>query len=207
MLAMMLGAPATTLARAGDHGGRKIRAVRPAKKVKKQPRKYRVRVRKARVRKVKLKRKRPSLLKKKRTFKARKIKKAKKVKRIKRNTRKRVVKLSLKRFSRQERRAMMALMNSRQVRGSRAAQQLVAEFIRLRSVSPGGKGMPLSIKALKAMTSSSRWTSKRMANLAKVLRLARHIAKRDGVSINKAFGKALKAAGVAKKYSSGRCKA
>ena len=202
LLAVMMAAPATGLARVSGPEGRKVRAARQVKKHVKRH-KVRVGVREARVRK--LARKRPSLANK--SAARQKARKRATIKRTTKRARNRVVKLSLKRFTRQERRAMMALMNSKRVRSTRAAQQLVAEFIRLRSVSPGGKGMPLSIKALKTMTESSRWTSTRMGNLARVLRLARHIAKRDGVSIDKAFGKALKAAGVYKKYNSGRCKA
>jgi len=116
----------------------------------------------------------------------------------------RVRRIGLSRLNRRDRRQVMGLMSSKRVRSSKAAQRLVAEFVRLKTTRRG-KAMPLSIPDLRQMTSSTQWSSRRMANLAKVLRLARHIARRDKVSPKKAFNKALKAAGVYKKYYSGTC--
>lgn len=116
----------------------------------------------------------------------------------------RVRRISLSRLNRRDRQQVMGLMSSKRVRSSKAAQRLVAEFVRLKTTRRG-KAMPLSIQDLRQMTSSTQWSSRRMANLAKVLRLARHIVRRDKVSPKKAFNKALKAAGVYKKYYSGTC--
>ena len=209
MLQLALPATATAGGSSGGNQGRGYRKARVVKPVKKH-RRYRTKHRSKRVIKrgrkaAGLKRKRIAARKKVTKQKVRKTNKKRQVKTRKATRSRRHVKLSLRRFGKAERAQMMKLMASKRVRGSRQAQQLVAEFIRLKAVS--GKGMPFGVKALSSMTRSSRWSPRRMANLAKVLRLARHIAKRDGVSINKAFGKALKAAGVAKKYSSGRCKA
>ena len=125
------------------------------------------------------------------------------VKRRTSTSRRRVVRISLKRLNKRDRSQVMGLMMSKRVRSSKAARALIGEYVRLRSLKGGA--LPLSIKDLKQMTSSSRWSSKRMGNLAKVLRLANYIAKRDKISGKAAFVKALKAAGVYKKYNSGKC--
>ena len=124
-------------------------------------------------------------------------------KRSRSTSRKRVVRISLKRLNKRDRSQVMGLMMSKRVRSSRAARALIGEYVRLRSLKGGA--LPLSIKDLKQMTSSSRWSSRRMGNLAKVLRLANYLAKRDKISGKAAFIKALRAAGVYKKYNSGKC--
>ena len=124
-------------------------------------------------------------------------------KRTRSTSRKRVVRISLKRLNKRDRAQVMGLMMSKRVRSSKTARALIGEYVRLRGLK-GGK-LPLSINDLKQMTSSSRWSSKRMGNLAKVLRLANYYAKRDKISGKAAFIKALKAAGIYKKYNSGKC--
>ena len=118
-------------------------------------------------------------------------------------SKRRVVRISLRRLSKRDRAQVMGLMMSKRVRSSRSARALIAEYVRLRGAR--GAMLPLSIKDLKQMTSSSRWSTRRMGNLAKVLRLANYYARRDKISGKAAFIKALKAAGVYKKYNSGKC--
>ncbi len=130
-------------------------------------------------------------------------KKRRTTKRYRSTSKRRVVRISLRKLNKRDRTQVMGLMMSKRVRGSSAARALIGEYVRLRGVK--GAKLPLSIKDLKQMTSSSRWSSKRMGNLAKVLRLANYYAKKDKLSGKAAFVKALKAAGVYKMYTSGKC--
>ncbi len=118
-------------------------------------------------------------------------------------TNRRVVRISLRKLNKKDRAQVMGLMMSKRVRASRSARALIGEYVRLRGVK--GAKLPLSIKDLKQMTSSGRWSSKRMGNLAKVLRLANYYARKDKLSSKAAFVKALKAAGIYKVYNSGKC--
>ena len=136
---------------------------------------------------------------------ARVTKKSRNTKKVRstRTNRRKIVRISLRKLNKKDRTQVMGLMMSKRVRASSSARALIGEYVRLRGVS--GAKAPLSIKDLKQMTGSGRWTSKRMGNLAKVLRLANYYARKDKISGKAAFLKALKAAGVYKKYNSGKC--
>lgn len=114
------------------------------------------------------------------------------------------VRIPLSRLNKRDRAQVMGLMLNKRVRSSRAARALIGEYVRL-AARKGTRGLPLGIKDLKQMVTSGRWSSKRMSNLAKVLRLANYLARRDKIGGKAAFNKALKAAGVYNKYYSGKC--
>lgn len=96
------------------------------------------------------------------------------------------------------------LLASKSVQRSAAAQHAVLALLQLKA-SKGGKALPISITALKSMVGSKAWSSRRVGNLALVLRMARIIAKREGISAKKAFDKALRVNGIYKKFYSGAC--
>lgn len=114
------------------------------------------------------------------------------------------IKVAISRLPRKQQAAAMKLIASHRVRTNRSARALVAEYLRLAS-RKGGASVGLSISDIKGMTRGGRWSTARMANLAKVLRLANYLAKKQKISPKAAFNKALKAAGVYKKYHSNKC--
>lgn len=116
------------------------------------------------------------------------------------------VSINLNRLAPKTRRAVVSLLSSEAIKARPQAKRMVFQYLRLRSMK-GGAGLPLSVADLKFIATSKSWSDKRVSNLSRVLRLARYIAKRDKVSPKEAFRRALKAAGVYKKYASGTCKA
>jgi hypothetical protein len=85
------------------------------------------------------------------------------------------------------------LLLSRRVRRSPAAQHTVLAYLQLRAVrGKDGRELPFSIKEIRTMVRSKRWTPQRLANLALVLKQAKAIAKRDKISPKQAFDKALR---------------
>jgi hypothetical protein len=114
------------------------------------------------------------------------------------------VKDALARLPNGERRQMIALIASPRAQGSVPVRRAVAAFLFLRGLK-GGTRLPISIADMQQMTGSKRWTAKRMANLAVVLRAAVGIAKAEGLSANAAFQKALKQHGIQKQYNRGVC--
>jgi hypothetical protein len=114
------------------------------------------------------------------------------------------VKDALARLPRGERRALIALAASPRVQGSLPVRRAVAAFLVLRALK-GGAALPISAADMTQMTGSKRWTARRMANLALVLRAAVGIAQAEGLSANAAFAKALKQYGIHKKFNRGVC--
>jgi hypothetical protein len=110
----------------------------------------------------------------------------------------------LRRFRGPERQQAASLLTVRRVRSSAAAQHTVLAYLNLRKIK-GGSNLPLSITDVRSMVGSSRWTSRRLSNLALVLQQARVIAKRQRVSPKEAFDRALKANGLYRRYYSGVC--
>jgi len=103
-----------------------------------------------------------------------------------------------------ERKQVSALLQSKAVAASLPVRRAVAAFVVLRGMK-GGSQLPISAADMKQMSESKRWTSKRMANLALVLRTAVGIAAAEGISAGAAFQKALKKYGIEKKYNRGVC--
>ena len=114
------------------------------------------------------------------------------------------VRRSLRRLSRAQRVQVRGLLRHSRVRTSLQARYAVAAYLMLRTTRRG-RGMPLSIRDMRQILNSKQWTAKRIANLGRVLTLARRIAKRDKVSAKTAFNRALKRMGVYKKFHSGVC--
>ncbi len=114
------------------------------------------------------------------------------------------VKDALSRLPNGERRQMLTLIASPRTRGSVPVRRAVAAFLLLRGLK-GGASLPITVADLQQMTGSKRWTEKRMANFAVVLRTAVGIAQAEGLSANAAFQKALKVHGIQKKYNRGVC--
>jgi hypothetical protein len=111
----------------------------------------------------------------------------------------------VKRLKRRDRRAVKTIWKTKRVRSSRSAQRLLIEYAKLRSVKKG-RGLPIGLRDLKQMTASKAWSQRRMTNLAKVIRLANHYARKDKtLTAKQAFDKALRAVGIYKKYYSGVC--
>lgn len=114
------------------------------------------------------------------------------------------VKDALARLPNGERRQMIALIASPRAQGSVPVRRAVAAFLLLRGLK-GGARLPVTIADLQQMTTSKRWSAKRMQNFAIVLRTAVGIAQAEGISANAAFQKALKAYGIQKKFNRGVC--
>ena len=114
------------------------------------------------------------------------------------------VKDALTRLPNGERRQMIALIASPRAQGSVPVRRAVAAYLFLRGLK-GGSRLPISVGDLHQMTSSKRWTAKRMQNFAIVLRTAVGIAQAEGLSANAAFQKALKVHGIQKKFNRGVC--
>lgn len=114
------------------------------------------------------------------------------------------VKDALSRLPGGERRQMIALIASPRAQGSVPVRRAVAAYLLLRGLK-GGARLPVTIADLQQMTSSKRWSAKRMQNFAIVLRTAVGIAQAEGISANAAFQKALKVYGIQKKFNRGVC--
>jgi hypothetical protein len=126
-----------------------------------------------------------------------------KVRRVAKRLRRRVTH-RMSRLSRKERRQVKTLLKAPRVRSSVSARYAVGSFLRLRTLK-GGKGLPISVKDMKQIVSSKRWSSKRLRNLGRVLALANAIAKKEKVAPKVAFKRALKRMGIYGKYSRGVC--
>lgn len=176
--------------------------VRPAQKGTTVRNRHRVRTPQKRVRLVK-KTRLTSTARKARLAKSKRTTFRKKMRRP--VVQRRRVNIPLKNLRPKTRARVMKLLASKKLRQNRSARSAVIQYLRLRALK-GGRDLPISVSDLELMSRSKSWSPKRMANLSKVLRLARYIAKRDKISPKAAFAKALKAAGVYKKYKSGTCK-
>lgn len=98
------------------------------------------------------------------------------------------------------------LLTNPRLATSLEARRTVAAFIVLRGLQ-GGKGLPLTTNDVVQMMASKRWSPKRLANLAIVLRTAVGIAQAEKIGAGAAFTKALKKFGIYGKYSRGVCPA
>jgi hypothetical protein len=110
------------------------------------------------------------------------------------------------RLPKAERTQVVRLLTDRRLATSLEARRAVAAFLVLRGLQ-GGKGLPLRTGDVVQMMASKRWSAKRLANLAIVLRTAVGIAQAEKISARAAFTKALKQFGIHAKYSRGVCPA
>jgi hypothetical protein len=113
---------------------------------------------------------------------------------------------TVERLPRAERTQVARLLTDRRLATSIEARRAVAAFLVLRGLQ-GGKGLPLRTGDVVQMMASKRWSAKRLANLAIVLRTAVGIAQAEKISARSAFTKALKQFGIYGKYSRGVCPA